>query len=260
MTSLPSIHDVDESNLASVLSVLLEPSDILYSTLVPGLVSSGQRFTSYADLIDAAIAEVTSWDVPLQAQFIAAHPRIGETKNLSALSAKEQGATPTVVPTLPEVLARLAHLNACYERRYPGLRYITFVNGRSRAAIAVEMEDLLGLPNSLSADEPSLEEIRPIQPDADPSWGIELDRAVFDVGRIAKSRLGAVHEKRYGRILLHPSSLHVQPYISVNNGFLVSPIVKSRKPKYRRKDAKERWRYGHKYNNRMHESTSRRGK
>ncbi|KAJ7132145.1 Oxo-4-hydroxy-4-carboxy-5-ureidoimidazoline decarboxylase [Mycena epipterygia] len=194
MTSLPSIDAVDDSHLADVLSVLLEPSDILFSTLVPGLaasLASGKRFTSYTDLIDAAIAQVASWDLPLRARFIAGHPRIGETKNLSALSAKEQGATPTVAPTSPEVLARLAHLNACYERRYSGLRYITFVNGRSRAAIAVEMEDVLELPHSLSPDEPPVEEISRIEPDTQ-AWRVELDRAVVDVGRIAKSRLGTL--------------------------------------------------------------------
>ncbi|KAJ7460641.1 Oxo-4-hydroxy-4-carboxy-5-ureidoimidazoline decarboxylase [Mycena latifolia] len=194
MASLPPIDNVDESHLASVLSTLLEPSEVLRSTLVPTLgasLASGKRFVSYEDLLDAAIAQVASWDLPLRAQFIEGHPRIGETKNLSALSAKEQGAVPTVAPTPPEVLARLAHLNACYERRYPGLRYITFVNGRSRAAIAVEMEDVLGLPHSLSPDQPSVDEITPIPFQAE-AWRIELDRAVVDVGRIARNRLGSM--------------------------------------------------------------------
>lgn len=31
-------------------------------------------------------------------------------------------------------------LNSLYEEMYPGLRYTTFVNGRSRAAIASELE------------------------------------------------------------------------------------------------------------------------
>ncbi|KAJ7626421.1 Oxo-4-hydroxy-4-carboxy-5-ureidoimidazoline decarboxylase [Mycena polygramma] len=190
MTSLPSMIN----RRGDVLSVLLEPSDILFSALVPAFVASltkGTRYTSYTDLIDAAIDEVGRWDLPLRAQFIAGHPRIGETKNLSALSAKEQGATPAVARTPPAVLARLAHLNACYERRYPGLRYITFVNGRSRAAIALEMEDVLGLPHSLSPDQPPVEEVIQIEPGAE-AWRDELDRAVVDVGRIAKGRLGAM--------------------------------------------------------------------
>lgn len=208
--SLPSIETViSEPQIGDVLGVLLEPSDILFSTLVPGLVASlspGQRFASYTDLIDAAIAEVTSWDLVLRAKFIEGHPRIGETKNLSALSAKEQGATPAVAPTPPEVLARLAHLNACYERRYSGLRYITFVNGRSRAAITVEMEDVLGLPHSLSPDQPPLEEITPIDPIGQ-AWKMELDRAVVDVGRIAKSRLGAMKVQESRCAPIHQSNI-----------------------------------------------------
>ncbi|KAJ6624933.1 Oxo-4-hydroxy-4-carboxy-5-ureidoimidazoline decarboxylase [Mycena sp. CBHHK59/15] len=191
MTSLPPILAVDGGRLAGVLSLLFEPSDILLSTLVPALaktLASDKRFTSYTDLIDAAIAEVASWDVSLRAQFIEGHPRIGETKDLSALSATEQGATSTVAPTPPQVLTRLAHLNACYERRYAGLRYITFVNGRSRAAIALEMEDVLGIPHSLSPDLPVVETIEPIEPSQE-ELNSELNRAVFDVGRIAKSRL-----------------------------------------------------------------------
>lgn len=209
MTSLPPIEAVDGSQLANILALLLEPSDILFSTLAPGLVQSlaaGRRFASYTDLIDAAIAQVGSWDLPLRAQFIAGHPRIGEAKNLSALSAKEQGASPTVAPTPPEVLARLAHLNICYERRYPGLRFITFVNGRSRAVVAVEMEDVLGLPHSLSPDQPPVEGIAEIEPDSE-AWRIELDRAVVDVGRIAKGRLSTVkiQEARCVRIYAMPN-------------------------------------------------------
>ncbi|KAJ7113686.1 Oxo-4-hydroxy-4-carboxy-5-ureidoimidazoline decarboxylase [Mycena crocata] len=194
MTTLPPIQAVDASHLGSILSLLFEPSYILSSTLVPALVASltsGRTFASYTDLIDAALEQVASWDLPLRAKFIEGHPRIGETKNLSALSATEQGALSTVAPISPEVLARLAHLNVCYERRYSGLRYITFVNGRSRAAIALEMEDVLGLPHSLSPDQPPVEEITQIESGGE-AWRLELERAVMDVGRIAKSRLGAM--------------------------------------------------------------------
>ncbi|KAJ7493405.1 Oxo-4-hydroxy-4-carboxy-5-ureidoimidazoline decarboxylase [Mycena galericulata] len=194
MSSLPPIEALDASHIANALAILLEPSDILFSTLAPSLVASlasGRRFASYTDLIDAAITQVGSWDLPLRAQFIAGHPRIGETKNLSALSAKEQGAIPTTAPTPPEVLARLAHLNACYEWRYPGLRYITFVNGRTRSAVATEMEDILGLPHSLSPDQPPVEEIVQTDPGSE-VWKRELDRAVVDVGHIAKGRLNTI--------------------------------------------------------------------
>lgn len=189
---LPPIATLDPSNLGSVLAVLFEPSDILTS-LAPSLASAAP-FASDTDLIDAAVQRVGDLPLPQRAQFIAGHPRIGETKNLSALSAKEQGATPAVAPTPPGVLARLAHLNACYERRYPGLRYITFVNGRTRAAIALEMEDALGIPHSLSPDQPPIEEFASVESSSE-AFRAELDRAVADVGRIAKGRLSNLQIK-----------------------------------------------------------------
>jgi 2-oxo-4-hydroxy-4-carboxy--5-ureidoimidazoline (OHCU) decarboxylase len=88
-------------------------------------------------------------------------------------------------------LARLAHLNSCYERRYPGLRYITFVNGRSRAVVAEEMEVVLQVGHSLSPDEPPVNSFEPVDKNS-AAWRSELDRAIVDMGRIAESRLAAL--------------------------------------------------------------------
>jgi len=38
------------------------------------------------------------------------------------------------------VVARLREMNAVYEDRFPGLRYVVFVNGRPRAQILADME------------------------------------------------------------------------------------------------------------------------
>ncbi|KAL0577514.1 hypothetical protein V5O48_004455 [Marasmius crinis-equi] len=182
-----------DSPLSTALSVLFEPSPILFTHLEPQVhaLLATEELRSYSELIDISISQIQSWAHDLQAQFITAHPRIGESKNLSALSAKEQGATPATIPTPPEVLNRLVHLNACYEKRYPGLRYIIFVNGRSRAAVAEIMEDQLGLAHSLSSDEPAVHDIEPVKISGE-EWSSELKRAVKDVGRIAQSRLKAL--------------------------------------------------------------------
>lgn len=196
MDSLPPLSansSFEGSALGKALSTLFEPSPILISKLEPQLAARQQRLSSYSELIDAALVAIADWEASAQSEFIAGHPRIGESKNLSSLSAKEQGGT-GVALTPPEVLARLAHLNACYEVRYPGLRYITFVNGRSRQVIAEEMEDLLGFRHSLSAGEPDLNGIESVDVEGD-LWKGELRRAVDDVGRIAKSRLGALGVK-----------------------------------------------------------------
>ncbi|KAH9839881.1 Oxo-4-hydroxy-4-carboxy-5-ureidoimidazoline decarboxylase [Rhodofomes roseus] len=197
MTALPPFQDVLESKaekdspLATTLTLLFESSPILYSDLLPGvatyIASAPSKPASYGELIDATLVVASKWDPTLKASFIAGHPRIGEVSGLSRLSKKEQAARATP----PEVLARLTHLNACYEHRYPGLRYITFVNGRSRAEIKDEMEGVLGLEHSLSPDQPPVETVGSVEAGSE-EWTKELERAVGDLGKIAHSRLKAL--------------------------------------------------------------------
>ena len=202
--ALPSLRDIVSNAskntedatalLATTVSLLFEPSPILFSKLVPQLTTSlsedPSSVTTFTNLIDKAVEFINLWDDGDKADFIKGHPRIGESHNLSKLSAKEQGGNNTNASqaTPPEVLARLAHLNACYEHVYPDLVYITFVNGRSRAAIAEEMEDALGIEHSLDAGKPPVRELAVVEK-GEMKWRSELNRAVVDVGRIAKSRL-----------------------------------------------------------------------
>ena len=119
MTSLPSLSDISSSDsspeapLSIALSTLLEPTPILINDLVPQvaqtLKATSTILSSYAQLVDLAIDGVGTWEDMRKAQFIHGHPRIGEVKKLSALSAKEQGQSTTAatVVTPPEVLKRL---------------------------------------------------------------------------------------------------------------------------------------------------------
>ena len=200
MVSLPTLSEIQSSQsgsqspLGGALDILFEHSPILLTKLEPQLhtlLKSSPPLESYTQLIDTALEEISRWDTAAQAEFIAGHPRIGESKNLSKLSASEQGAQANQAATSSETLARLAHLNRLYEVKYPGLRYITFVNGRSRAVIAEELEDALQIPHSLTLDELDCTQIIPVDAMGQ-EWRDELVRAVWDVGRIAKSRLGAL--------------------------------------------------------------------
>lgn len=182
-----------KQTLVDDLIALFEHSDVLAQHLLPELLAIQPdslyvyRPSDIEGVLSRSMNIIRSWGPELQAQFIGGHPRIGETRNLSALSSTEQSGG-TSQPTPPQVLTRLAHLNACYERVYPGLRYITFVNGRSRAVIAEEMEDKLEITHSLLPDQPSVEDFSPVE-EYGHVWRRELDRAVEDVGRIAQSRL-----------------------------------------------------------------------
>ncbi|KAJ8515741.1 hypothetical protein ONZ45_g6901 [Pleurotus djamor] len=199
MSDVPSLEAINgssgepDSALATTLTLLLEPSPVLIAKVVPTLSSNLQEPTSsvatYTDLIDATSRVIRTLDTRDKAEFISGHPRIGETKNLSNLSAKEQGAVQASNPTPPEVLARLAYLNMCYERVYPGLRYITFVNGRSRAEIVEEMEGKLGIDHTSSPEVENLEQVE-IE---GTEWSAELERAIGDVAKIAKSRLQSLN-------------------------------------------------------------------
>jgi 2-oxo-4-hydroxy-4-carboxy-5-ureidoimidazoline decarboxylase len=99
-----------------------------------------------------------------QLELIDGHPRIGALpSSVSATSFHEQGYDRD--PGTAELQARLDALNAQYEARF-GFRYVVFVNGRPRSAIAEEIEEALSS-----------------QRDA------ELDRALSDVFAIARHRL-----------------------------------------------------------------------
>ena len=134
---------------------------------------------------------------------------IGEVEGMSKMSGKEQGGS-TVTPNVVLdrygltgryrlTMGRLAHLNVLYCVTYPGLRYITFVNGRPRAAIVPEMEGVLDLPISpqplpedFSTREPAADSggiqqrIRDLESD---EWKRECERGLGDVWRIGRARL-----------------------------------------------------------------------
>jgi len=193
---LPSVSDIYASRdisqngpLAQAFAALFEPSPALFEFLVPSVdttISHSRGHIpnrTYNALIDIAISALEGWSYDQQVNFLGGHPRIGEIKGLSALSASEQAAHATP----PQVLARLSVLNEEYERRYPGLRYITFVNGRSRAVIMEEMEERLGIGDAWVKGD-SKEVYRP----GSEEWVPEVRRALRDVGNIAKSRLAAL--------------------------------------------------------------------
>ncbi|KAL5531504.1 hypothetical protein ACEPAG_4381 [Sanghuangporus baumii] len=187
--------------LSYVLSLVFEPSPTLSKKIVPTLFehirnASDERELpwNYAILIDTAIDLVSSLPDDEKASFIGAHPRIGEVTGLSAMSAAEQGQSAAtssgITPTPPDVLRRLAQLNAAYEARYPGLVYITFVNGRTRAQIRDELEEKLREEGVLpGADQAiGLEGIQPQYKNSD-AWCKEVERAIRAIRDIAQSRL-----------------------------------------------------------------------
>ncbi|KAF4961050.1 hypothetical protein FSARC_10284 [Fusarium sarcochroum] len=142
--ALPQPQDLrkaDEADQIQTLDLLFEPSPAIHSTLIPILRDS--QYTSYPELIDAcktclfslasssSSSSSTSPDDTLLS-ILGSHPRLGAKKVDSAQSAAEQA-------NLQGEGEELAKLNKEYEDKFPGLRYVVFVNGRGRPEIMENM-------------------------------------------------------------------------------------------------------------------------
>ncbi|CAK4034390.1 Hypothetical predicted protein [Lecanosticta acicola] len=138
-TNLPPIETVQglpTQDRAAILDLLFEPSTQLHTLSVPLLQE--QAFASYSDLIAAVGIQLTALsespsrsDTAWLEDIIASHPRLGAKKVESAQSQAEQAQ----LQGSYEETEQLRRLNDEYEKKYPGLRYVVFVDGRSRPVI-----------------------------------------------------------------------------------------------------------------------------
>ncbi|KAI0976476.1 Oxo-4-hydroxy-4-carboxy-5-ureidoimidazoline decarboxylase [Xylaria arbuscula] len=174
--SLPPISSLptaDEETIKSVLDTLFEPSPEIHAIAIPAIqrrkrilanpgltadlppppssslssatIPDNTPFTSYPSLIrhiGTLLHQlvVSSSSTPSSREklhaILGSHPRLGAKKVDSTQSRAEQAQLNTAGTDESE---RLAALNREYEERFPGLRYVVFVNGRSRDDV---MEDM----------------------------------------------------------------------------------------------------------------------
>ncbi|KAG5932513.1 hypothetical protein E4U53_001294 [Claviceps sorghi] len=139
---IDKLASLPESAQTTALDLLFEPSPAIHSTLVP--VIRNASFSSYTELIDqcrvalfqlAAASTSSSPDHTLLA-VVGSHPRLGAKKVDSVQSNAEQASLQAQGEGEGE---HLAALNREYEEKFPGLRFVVFVNGRGRPEI---MEDM----------------------------------------------------------------------------------------------------------------------
>ncbi|KAF2190264.1 hypothetical protein K469DRAFT_699869 [Zopfia rhizophila CBS 207.26] len=145
MTSLPAINTLShlpDSELTTVLDILFEPSSPLHTLSLPVLRST--TFPSYDTLIVAINAQLIALalsespdDVAKLSEILCSHPRLGEKKVESEQSRAEQAQ---LQKGGEEEKEQLAKLNREYEEQFSGLRYVVFVNGRSRSVIMENMK------------------------------------------------------------------------------------------------------------------------
>lgn len=200
--TLPPIESLsaatDDDTLKSILDMLFEPSPELHALSIPSIrdelskPSHGNSFT-YATLIEhigALLLTLTSSPSsstspspsqpshnPTLYAILGSHPRLGAKKVTSAQSRAEQAqlnnSTNPSPATTPSQTDDLALLNAEYEARFPGLRYVVFVNGRGREAIAEDARRRIARGDVVAEER-------------------EIIRAMVDIARDRAGKLGVV--------------------------------------------------------------------
>ncbi|KAE8148953.1 Oxo-4-hydroxy-4-carboxy-5-ureidoimidazoline decarboxylase [Aspergillus avenaceus] len=155
LPSPSSLTSLPQEQQFQVLDTLFESSPELHTLMAP--VLANQAFSSYNSLIDAVGGRMSALsaansptDKAILVGILGSHPRLGQpkvaqTEHLSELSKKEQAQLNTGAEEQAE---RLRLLNNEYEEKFPGLRFVTFVNGRSRDVIMEEMRQRIGRGNS----------------------------------------------------------------------------------------------------------------
>lgn len=150
--ALPPINQLlqlAQNEQVEVLNHLFEPCSTLSAFIIKNVLPD-QNFQSYKDFIETVRSKLLSFlhseegkanDIsPDISKIIAAHPRLGPAKKtgteLSSHSSSEQKS----LQGSEEESAKLLQLNEEYEATFPGLRYVVFVNGRSRELIMSNMK------------------------------------------------------------------------------------------------------------------------
>ena len=158
--SLPPIEQItqlSDSEIQDALDNLFEPCQTLSSYLIPK-IRNRSDFRTYADLIEYCRLQLhklinehktSSKNADVGGikeqicKIVSAHPRLGvPKKQISSLSAHSQNEQKSLNEgdESGTLAVKLRALNDEYERSFPGLIFVVFVNGRSREEIMEIMD------------------------------------------------------------------------------------------------------------------------
>ncbi|RYO73607.1 hypothetical protein DL766_000498 [Monosporascus sp. MC13-8B] len=155
--SLPpvaTLSTASEDTLKFVLDTLFEPSRDLHAIAISSIreqfsnhnTDTPFTYTTLIQHVGSLLSSLASTTTPesratLHA-ILGSHPRLGAKKVESVQSRAEQAQLNAGAGAgAEEEAAQLAALNAEYEARFPGLRYVVFVNGRGRPIIMRDMQE-----------------------------------------------------------------------------------------------------------------------
>lgn len=154
--TLPTIDALKKSSysqLSETIAHLFEPTSSLTNLIYIHIITSSSNasdknhalsdFSTYSQFIENVRTLLLSLDIPADpslldpqiANIIGAHPRLGAKKVDSEQSQKEQAS----LNRSPQDLEKIRQLNNIYERTFPGLKYVVFVNARPLSVIADNM-------------------------------------------------------------------------------------------------------------------------
>ncbi|KAG6063888.1 hypothetical protein E4U32_000779 [Claviceps aff. humidiphila group G2b] len=133
------LRSLPEAYQNETLDLLFEPSPAIHATLLPIILKAS--YSSYTDLIERcrvalfelAASSPMSRPSPTLLSIIGSHPRLGAKKIDSTLSRAEQA-------NLAGEGENFARMNREYEEKFPGLRFVIFVDGQSRSEILKIMQ------------------------------------------------------------------------------------------------------------------------
>ncbi|CEP62535.1 2-oxo-4-hydroxy-4-carboxy-5-ureidoimidazoline decarboxylase LALA0_S05e07800g [Lachancea lanzarotensis] len=141
---------------SQTLETLFERSKSLEKMTIANPSFARDRSSNYVELVEKIRAKLLELCSQAEASreakadvsdVIAAHPRLGQPRVvLSAHSAIEQRNLGN--SDSPEIKETLQRLNKQYEAQYPGLRFVVFVNGRTRPQIIKVMQSRINSDNS----------------------------------------------------------------------------------------------------------------
>lgn len=138
-----SLSSLSPAEKVEVLDHLFEPCLTLAQIITTTVMT--RNLSTYKEFIEASRKELLEFLASEQknpensakiSKIVSAHPRLGPSKDkLSSHSSSEQKS----LAGSAEEAQKLAKLNELYEKTFPGLRYVVFVNGRSRESIMENM-------------------------------------------------------------------------------------------------------------------------
>ncbi|KAM0722405.1 hypothetical protein Q7P37_001846 [Cladosporium fusiforme] len=119
----------------AILGALFEPSPALCNTVIPLLQIHHQSYSSLVASIHSHLLALRTSEPNILLEILSSHPRRGAPKVDSAQSAAEQAQLQG------DRVEELRALNGEYEAKFPGLRFVVFVNGRGRGEIVEVMRE-----------------------------------------------------------------------------------------------------------------------